>query len=56
MDWKAENPREILPKRDLDTHNVKNFRCLLVAESGPSIPANFHDLNVRFGEKQTFTV
>ena len=33
MDWKAENPREILPKRDLDTHNVKNFRCLLVVDT-----------------------
>ncbi len=27
--------------------------CPLVAESGPSVSANFHDLNVRFGEKRT---
>jgi hypothetical protein len=27
-----------------------------MAESGPSISANFHDLNVRFGEKQTFSI
>ena len=26
----------------------------LLAESGPSLLSNFHDLNVRFGEKRTF--
>ena len=29
---------------------------LLLAESGLSISPYFHDLNVRFGEKQTFRV
>ncbi len=48
MDWKAENPSEISLKRDLDRHNVKNFRCLLVAESGPSNPYISPDLNDRF--------
>ena len=30
-----------------------SIECPLMAESGPSKSANFHDLNVRFGEKRT---
>jgi hypothetical protein len=33
--------------------NSVRLRRPLLAESGPSISANFHDLNVRFGEKRT---
>jgi hypothetical protein len=32
----------------------RDIECPLLAESGPSISANFHDLNVRYWEKRTF--
>jgi len=33
MDWKAENPSEISPKRDHDRANVRNFWWPLLAEA-----------------------
>jgi len=44
----------MLGQKQLFRQLVAISERLLLAESCPSIPANFHDLNVRFGEKRTF--